>query len=167
VFLISKAGTHGINLVSCRRIVVLEEFFNPVYNLQAIARLFRYGQTQETFVYRMYHNGSIHYNCYLHSVNKVALFRRVVDRQELKVLRKTGEDETAEKKLSYYLYAPDAPDQQSLQRAREQQGDPALAALLTADAEHAAANGGWQNIVVVEVGYKLSWELPTACIRFI
>lgn len=34
VFLISKAGTHGINLVSCRRIVVLEEFFNPVYNLQ-------------------------------------------------------------------------------------------------------------------------------------
>ena len=37
VFLISKAGTHGINLVSCRRIVVLEEFFNPVYNLQAIA----------------------------------------------------------------------------------------------------------------------------------
>lgn len=37
VFLISKAGTHGINLVSCRRIVVLEEFFNPVYNLQASA----------------------------------------------------------------------------------------------------------------------------------
>lgn len=25
------------------------------------------------------------YNCYLHNVNKVALFRRVVDRQELKV----------------------------------------------------------------------------------
>lgn len=134
MFLISKAGTHGINLVSCRRIVVLEEFFNPVYNLQvpallltaraawllgrasvgvglwsvcwpwliapavccrdctvegcllaldstlpaptillhcptphpdpqAIARLFRYGQTQETFVYRMYHNGSIHVGC--------------------------------------------------------------------------------------------------------
>lgn len=34
VFLISKAGTHGINLVSCRRIVVLEENWNPVYNLQ-------------------------------------------------------------------------------------------------------------------------------------
>lgn len=39
---------------------------------------------------------------------------------------------------------------QSLQRAREQQTDPALAALLTADAEQAAGNGGWRNIVVVE-----------------
>ena len=35
MFLLSKAGTHGINLVSCRRIVVLEEPWNPVYNLQA------------------------------------------------------------------------------------------------------------------------------------
>lgn len=35
VFLLSKAGTHGINLVSCRRICVLEEDWNPVYNLQA------------------------------------------------------------------------------------------------------------------------------------
>lgn len=33
-FLLSKAGTHGINLVSCRRIVVLEEHWNPVFNLQ-------------------------------------------------------------------------------------------------------------------------------------
>lgn len=34
VFLISKAGTHGINLVSCRHIAVLEENWNPVYSLQ-------------------------------------------------------------------------------------------------------------------------------------
>jgi SNF2 family DNA or RNA helicase len=34
VFLLSKAGTHGINLVSCRRIAVLEDQWNPVYNLQ-------------------------------------------------------------------------------------------------------------------------------------
>lgn len=27
--------------------------------LQAIARLFRYGQTEKTFVYRMYHNGTV------------------------------------------------------------------------------------------------------------
>lgn len=44
-FLLSKAGTHGINLVSCRRIVVLEEHWNPVYNLQVrlwwLARVLR------------------------------------------------------------------------------------------------------------------------------
>lgn len=40
---------------------------------------------------------------------------------------------------------------QSLQRAQEQQSDPALAALVKADTEQAAANGGWRNIVVVEV----------------
>lgn len=63
VFLLSKAGTHGINLVSCRRIVVLEEPWNPVYNLQAIARLFRYGQAHGTFVYRMYFNGAVQVRC--------------------------------------------------------------------------------------------------------
>lgn len=44
VFLISKAGTHGINLVSCRRIVVLEENWNPVYNLQVGGWLGRQGE---------------------------------------------------------------------------------------------------------------------------
>ena len=103
------------------------------------------------------------YNCYLRNVNKVALFRRVVDRQELKaswgwaeraalvlcaggsrssskpacadlrrrhplafprrsppvlstvapqVLKHKADDETGEKMLSFYLYAPDAPDLQ-------------------------------------------------------
>lgn len=130
------------------------------------------------------------------------------------MLRKSGEDEATEKKLSYYLYAPDAPDQQvadcplrrrvcfmqqalrarcvavptacpvlpqracsslqlrapvpsmpstpslttscaqSLKRGREQRADPALAALLAADAEQAAGNGGRLNIVVVEVGLR-------------
>ena len=34
LFLMSKAGSHGINLVSCRRVAVLEEPLNPVYNAQ-------------------------------------------------------------------------------------------------------------------------------------
>lgn len=33
--------------------------------VQAIARLFRYGQTQETYVYRLYWNGDMQYNIYL------------------------------------------------------------------------------------------------------
>lgn len=32
--LLSKAGSHGINLVSCQRVVVLDEPWNPVYNAQ-------------------------------------------------------------------------------------------------------------------------------------
>lgn len=32
---------------------------------QAIARLFRYGQRQETAVYRLYANGAVQYNVYL------------------------------------------------------------------------------------------------------
>ena len=33
--------------------------------VQAIARIFRYGQARETFVYRMYHTGAFQYNTYL------------------------------------------------------------------------------------------------------
>ncbi|EFN53209.1 hypothetical protein CHLNCDRAFT_137064 [Chlorella variabilis] len=151
VFLLSKAGTHGINLVSCRRIVVLEEPWNPVYNLQAIARLFRYGQAHGTFVYRMYFNGAVQYNVYLRNVNKVMLFKRVIDRQSVKRAR-TIEKEA--EKLSAYFYEPDTPDPQAcpgLQAHREQQDDPALAALLTADAQQAAAAGGRGGLHIVEV----------------
>lgn len=53
--------------------------------LQAIARVFRYGQERPTFVYRLCYNGAMQYNIYLRNVNKEALFRRVVDRQTVKV----------------------------------------------------------------------------------
>eukprot|EP00887_Chlorella_sp_A99_P006607 scaffold3.g6607.t1 len=163
VMVLSQAGSHGINLVSSCRMVVLDEGWNPVYTTQAISRVWRYGQALPTFIYRLYYNGTVQaswkYNVYLRNVNKVALFKRVVDKQDL-VRTKEHQDQ---KTVYHYQPDPGCPEQlealrRSLRAAMEQPGgaataaraDGALAALLDANAHEAAAEGGRLHIVELE-----------------
>ena len=65
VFLIStKAGNMGINLQAANRVVLFDSSFNPVHDLQAIYRSFRYGQKKDVFVYRLLSRGSMEEKIY-------------------------------------------------------------------------------------------------------
>lgn len=52
--------------------------------VQAIARIYRYGQTHATYVYRLLYKGTAEHRVYRRNVDKEGLFMRVVDKQTVK-----------------------------------------------------------------------------------
>jgi hypothetical protein len=50
---------------------------NPVHNAQAVARIWRYGQTRPCYVYRMLYKGTLEDRLYAQSNRKEELFCRV------------------------------------------------------------------------------------------
>lgn len=52
--------------------------------LQAIARIYRYGQKHATFVYRLLYKGTAEHRVYRRNVDKEGLFMKVVDKQTVK-----------------------------------------------------------------------------------
>lgn len=60
VFLLSaKAGGVGLNLVGASRLVLFDNDWNPLVDLQAMARIHRDGQTKPVFIYRLVTTGAI------------------------------------------------------------------------------------------------------------
>ncbi|EPZ35633.1 Helicase, superfamily 1/2, ATP-binding domain-containing protein [Rozella allomycis CSF55] len=80
VFLLSaKAGGQGLNLVGASRLVLYDLDWNPSIDLQAMARIWRDGQTRNVFIYRFLITGSIEEKIFQRQLTKLGLSDSLID----------------------------------------------------------------------------------------
>jgi superfamily II DNA or RNA helicase len=80
VFLISlKAGGFGLNLTEADYCFLLDPWWNPATENQAIDRIHRIGQTRQVMVYRLLARGTIEEKVVALAQRKAALFHSVLD----------------------------------------------------------------------------------------
>ncbi|KAJ1921046.1 hypothetical protein H4219_000904 [Mycoemilia scoparia] len=100
VFLISTGtGSLGVNLVSATRVILFDVGWNPLYDEQAIARAYRYGQQRPVFVYRLKTAETWEDKLFQNNVHKVGLSKRVVDKRNL-------ERQYTKKEMAKYFTPP-------------------------------------------------------------
>jgi len=93
VFLISlKAGGFGLTLTEADYVFLLDPWWNPAAEAQAIDRTHRIGQTSQVFVYRMISAGTIEEKVLELQQRKARLFTAVMDDDELFAQSLTAED---------------------------------------------------------------------------
>ena len=80
IFLISlKAGGFGLNLTEADYVFLLDPWWNPATEAQAVDRTHRIGQTKNVMVYRMVANGTIEEKVMALKAQKAKLFNAVMD----------------------------------------------------------------------------------------
>ncbi|MGK2938506.1 MAG: SNF2-related protein [Solirubrobacteraceae bacterium] len=93
VFLISlKAGGFGLNLTEADYCFLLDPWWNPAAEAQAIDRTHRIGQQRSVMVYRMIATGTIEEKVRALAERKAALFRGVMDDGDLFSSKLTADD---------------------------------------------------------------------------
>ncbi len=93
VFLISlKAGGFGLNLTEADYCFLLDPWWNPATEAQAIDRTHRIGQTRPVMVYRMIARDTIEEKVVALARRKAALFSGVMDDGDLFASSLTAED---------------------------------------------------------------------------
>ncbi|QAY61251.1 DNA/RNA helicase [Microbacterium protaetiae] len=84
VFLISlKAGGFGLTLTEADYVFLLDPWWNPAAEAQAVDRTHRIGQTRSVFVYRMIATGTIEEKVLALQQRKARLFRSVMDDDDM------------------------------------------------------------------------------------
>jgi SNF2 family DNA or RNA helicase len=80
VFLISlKAGGFGLNLTEADYCFLLDPWWNPATEAQAVDRTHRIGQTRNVMVYRLIASGTIEEKVMALKARKAELFSSVID----------------------------------------------------------------------------------------
>ena len=84
-FLISiKTGGVGLNLVSASRVYMMEPYWNPAVEQQAIDRVHRLGQTKPVSIIRYVVDSSIEINMQQRQRYKIAIAEKALTEDELK-----------------------------------------------------------------------------------
>ncbi|WP_434971226.1 SNF2-related protein [Microbacterium sp. bgisy207] len=78
-FVSLKAGGVGLNLVEADYVILLDPWWNPAVEAQAIDRSHRIGQTRPVIVYRLISKGTIEEKVMALKTSKAQLFDRVLD----------------------------------------------------------------------------------------
>ncbi|KAF4656784.1 DNA repair and recombination protein RAD54-like [Perkinsus olseni] len=79
VFLLSsKAGGCGLNLIGGNRLIMFDPDWNPANDRQAMARIWRDGQTKTCWIYRLLSTGTIEEKIYQRQMKKDSLSELVV-----------------------------------------------------------------------------------------
>lgn len=93
VFLISlKAGGFGLNLTEADHVFIMDPWWNPAAEQQAVDRIHRIGQEREVHVYRLVAEGTIEEKVMQLKASKAALFDAVVGEGEFASAAVTVED---------------------------------------------------------------------------
>jgi len=80
IFLISlKTGGFGLNLTAADTVIIVDPWWNPMGENQAIDRAHRIGQTKKVMVYKMITQGTIEEKILNLQRNKEAVFKNVID----------------------------------------------------------------------------------------
>lgn len=115
VFLIStKAGGLGLNLFGANRVIIFDFRWAPMWEQQAVGRVYRIGQTKPVFVYRFIAGGTFEDRVRNMTEFKNQLQIRVVDKKD--PLRQSSELGT------YILSPPTEPVQQNLSEFKGKDG---------------------------------------------
>ncbi|KAI5185535.1 DNA repair and recombination protein RAD54B [Nematocida homosporus] len=96
IILSAKCGAEGLTLVKATRMIILDSDWNPANDLQAMARIWRLGQTQPVVIHRLFLMGTVEEHVLLVQLKKLVL---------QKSLEGEGEDELAESEISSVFVA--------------------------------------------------------------
>ncbi|MCD4796953.1 MAG: DEAD/DEAH box helicase family protein [Candidatus Cloacimonetes bacterium] len=79
-FLISlKTGGFGLNLTAADTVIIVDPWWNPMGENQAIDRAHRIGQTKKVMVYKMITKGTIEEKIQVLQQNKTEMFENIID----------------------------------------------------------------------------------------
>mmetsp|Transcript_30528 Transcript_30528/g.65362 ORF Transcript_30528/g.65362 Transcript_30528/m.65362 type:complete len:120 (+) Transcript_30528:1-360(+) len=87
-----KAGGEGLNLQVASHVFVLEPWWNPAVEMQAIQRAHRIGQTKPVRALRFYTEGTIEERMMQLQEKKKLVFEGTIDSNIESLTRLTGED---------------------------------------------------------------------------
>ena len=65
-----EVGMTGLHLPEASHVILVEPHWNPVMDNQSVGRMYRLGQTRESFVYRLMANATIEEHMYMVSLSK-------------------------------------------------------------------------------------------------